>query len=168
LKRRVFRHSSSTQSPKHNGLGGYTILGRVLLTAAVLFEKMEYYRDEMSLRAALPLRQPLHLRRTLHQYRYGTKRSTEKLDKSQVVYRQTAPTKEYLHHPACEEKDQSKCQHCHCEETKSKWRDCHQCFSDSRKLPRVLMVDQLWLWILDGRKYPKPTKLSLKGYHSSS
>jgi hypothetical protein len=137
------------------GLSRGGILGRIFLTAAFLFEKMEYFYDEMSLKLSIYAQAPLHPRRTLHQYRYGTRKSTEKLDKTQVVYRRTAPSREYLHHPACEEKDRQKCQHAHCEkEDTHEFRDCRQCFSDSRKLPRMIMVDQLWLWVLDGSKHP--------------
>lgn len=110
---------------------------------------MEYFYEEASLKLSIYAQAPLHPRRTLHQYRYGTLKMTEKLDKTQVVYRRTAPLTEYLHHPACKEQDRRKCQHAHCEEKTPRFRYCRQCFSDSQKLPRLIMVDQLWLWVLD-------------------
>jgi hypothetical protein len=30
---------------------------------------------------------------------------------------------------------------------------CLQCNEDIRKTPRIIMVDQLWLWILDESKH---------------
>jgi len=143
------------------------------MTAKTLLLPVLPYRRESPLKLSIYAQAPLHPRRTLHQYRYGTIKSTKKLDKTQVVYRRTAPLTEYLHHPACKEKDRQKCQHAHCEEESEenirKFRDCRQCFSDSQKLPRLIMVDQLWLWVLDGRelslyrKCPIPLKIMHNG-----
>ncbi|KAE9376263.1 hypothetical protein N431DRAFT_462111 [Stipitochalara longipes BDJ] len=111
---------------------------------------MEYFYEEMSLKLSIYGQPPLHPRRTLHQYRYGTRKSTEKLDKTQVVFRRTGPLPESLHCATCTENDRRKCLHAHCtEEATDMFYDCEQCFSNSRKVPYLIMVDQLWLWVLD-------------------
>jgi hypothetical protein len=52
-----------------------------------------------------------------------------------------------MHHHTCKKKKEQ-CDHHHCNWTKEE--QCYQCQHDIRKVARVVMVDQLWLWILDG------------------
>ncbi len=124
-----------------------TILGRVLFRAAILSEAMEYHYDQELLRDNLHKIPPLHPRRTLDQSYYWTLKTTKKRDRDQVVYRGTAPQKEFMHHHTCKKKE-DECDHHHCNWTKDE--QCDQCQHDIRKVARVVMVDQLWLWILDG------------------
>jgi hypothetical protein len=124
-----------------------TILGRVLFGAAILSEAMEYHYDKELLRDNLHKTPPLHPRRTLDQSYYWTLKTTKKRDRDQVVYRGTAPQKEFMHHHTCKKKKEH-CDHHHCTWTKDE--QCDQCQHDIRKVARVVMVDQLWLWILDG------------------
>jgi hypothetical protein len=109
-------------------------LGQILLRAAHLYEAMSYYHEEVLLKEFLHHDPPFHPRRTLHQSHYWTLRTTKKLDREQVVYRGTAPKTEFRHSGIdCV-------------------GGCLQCRVDIRKVPRVIMVDQLWLWILNGSK----------------
>lgn len=124
---------------------GKRLLGRLLLCAAALSEAMNYYTDEKLIRQYLDLERPLlHPRRTLDQSYYWTLKSTQKRDRDQVVYRGTAPKPEHMHH-WCEKDKLEKNQ-------EGKNIVCDQCRADIRKVPRVVMVDQLWLWILDESK----------------
>ncbi|PMD59492.1 uncharacterized protein K444DRAFT_613449 [Hyaloscypha bicolor E] len=113
-----------------------TLLGRVLYRAAKLWEAMNYYKEEHVLKEFLHNSPPLHPRRTLDQSYYWTLRSTQKKARDQVVYRGTAPKKQFMHKMHCK--------------TFTKEPPCRQCLDDIRKRSRVIMVDQLWLWILDG------------------
>ena len=124
-----------------------TVLGRVLFRAAILSEAMEYHYDQELLRDNLHKRPPLHPRRTLDQSYYWTLKTTKKRDRDQVVYRGTAPQKEFMHHHTCKKKKEQ-CDHHHCNWTKEE--GCNQCQHDIQQVARVVMVDQLWLWILDG------------------
>jgi hypothetical protein len=131
-----------------------TVLGQVLYRAALLFEAMEYYFDQELLRDYLHETPPLHPRRTLDQSYYWTLKTTKKRDRDQVVYRGTAPDKEFMHHHNCgKEKENCKKDQSHCDWTSKE--GCDQCQHDIRKVARVVMVDQLWLWILDASTSPR-------------
>jgi hypothetical protein len=110
------------------------LLGQVLFRAAQLSEAMEYYQEKELLKTYLHHDPPLHPRRTLDQSYYWTLKTTKRRDRDQVVYRGTAPNKEFPHSGV------------HCKV------GCEHCRDDIRKVPRIIMVDQLWLWILDGSK----------------
>jgi hypothetical protein len=111
-----------------------TVLGQVLYRAALLWDAMDCYNDQELVKSDLHNDPPLHPRRTLDQSFYWTLKSTETRDTDQVVYRETSPNKNFMH----------KGTHCNA--------GCYQCHSDSRMVPRLIMVDQLWLWILGGSK----------------
>jgi len=115
-------------APKH-------LLGRVLYRAAQLSEAMDFYYEEQLLKEFLHSNPPFHPRRTLDQSYYWTLQSTKKRDRDQVVYRGTSPKKKFIHKEHCKTKKEP---------------PCRQCWDDIRKVPRVIMVDQLWLWILNG------------------
>jgi hypothetical protein len=112
------------------------LLGRLLLDAAKLYENMDGYTDEKLIRNYLTTKPPLHPRRTLDQSYYWTQKQTNYRDKDQIVYRATAPRSESLHH-ACGKN------------TAARKSACAQCNEDIKKIPRLVMVDQLWMWILD-------------------
>ena len=122
-------------------LAPHNVLGQVLYRAAILSEAMEYYHEEKLLETFLHNNPPFHPRRTLDQSYYWTLKTTKRRDRDQVVYRATAPDKKFMHDANDEEKGCTR-------------YGCKQCRRDIRKLPRVIMVDQLWLWILDGSKKP--------------
>ena len=117
-------------------LAPITPLGKILYRAALLSEAIDNYQEQEMLKTYLYNDPPFHPRRTLDQSYYWTLKTTKKRDRDQVVYRGTAPNKDFMHSGLHHEPGH--CQHC--------WRDI-------RKVPRVIMVDQLWLWILDGSKY---------------
>ncbi|KAL2168027.1 hypothetical protein VTG60DRAFT_503 [Thermothelomyces hinnuleus] len=102
-------------------------LGHALRCASALLEAMDSHVEEQLTMRYLHAEPPLHPRRTLDQAYYGALRSTGARDRDQVVYRGTTA------------------QPHQCVGAEA----CPQCKEDSRKTPRILMVDQLWLWCLD-------------------
>lgn len=123
-------------------------LGQYLLDAARLYEGMTNYRDKSLLRKYLPHNPPLmQPRRTLDQAYYWTLKSTRNRDRDQVIYRATTAKPEHFHRYEYDE-----------EKKEGKWPaheefeirgECQDCKTNIRKLSRVIMVDQLWMWILD-------------------
>jgi hypothetical protein len=110
------------------------VLGKVLMQAAALMDAIDFRTEEKLILEYLHKKPPLHPRRTLDQSYYGALKDTATRDRDQVVYRATTPAG----HDCQENIDKDDC-----------WRKCKQCQEDSRKIPRLIMVDQLWLWILD-------------------
>ena len=108
------------------------LLGCVLRSAAALLEAMEFRTEARLIGRYLHGDAPLHPRRTLDQSYYGALKNTGTRDRDQVVYRATTPQQ----HDCYE----------HIDEQTGK---CTQCLDDIKKVPRLIMVDQLWLWILD-------------------
>ncbi|KAK4143414.1 uncharacterized protein C8A04DRAFT_37425 [Dichotomopilus funicola] len=104
-----------------------TAVGQVFRTAAALMEAMDSHVDEQFTMRYLHENPPLHPRRTLDQAYYGALRSTGTRDRDQVVYRGTAPKPHKCLLPG----------------------KCQQCNEDVCKTARLLMVDQLWMWVLD-------------------
>lgn len=121
---------------------GETPLGKLFLLAAKLYEEMDSYTDEKIIGQYLMNSSPLHPRRTLDQSYYWTLRDTRSRDRDQVVYRGTAPSPKLLHHD-CPKKFTKR---------EKKEKPCVQCHENSKKVARVVMVDQLWMWILDESK----------------
>ncbi|KAI1086348.1 hypothetical protein F5B19DRAFT_163230 [Rostrohypoxylon terebratum] len=120
-------------------------LGQYLLDAARLYEGMSNYRDKKLLRKYLCADPPLHPRRTLDQAYHWTLNSTWHRDRDQVVYRHTTTKPEDFHRYDHHER---------------KWVEhedfdikdkCDECNMNIKKLSRVVMVDQLWMWILDAK-----------------
>lgn len=107
-----------------------TALGRMLKAAASLLEAMEFHAEERLIYKYLHARPPLHPRRTLDQSYYGALKNTGTRDRDQVVYRGTAPGEHDCAGQAY----------------------CEECKNESHKVSRIIMVDQLWLWILDESK----------------
>ncbi|RYO82235.1 hypothetical protein DL766_003209 [Monosporascus sp. MC13-8B] len=108
------------------------LIGHVLRAAAALLEAMDFDIEERLTMKYLNERSPLHPRRTLDQSYYGALKSTGTRDRDQVVHRATKPT---LHDCAG-----------HLE---GEYGKCRVCQDNSKDVPRIIMVDQLWLWILD-------------------
>jgi hypothetical protein len=118
-----------------SGLGGTlkgTLLGQVLYNAALLSREMEYFDEKQLVRDCLYRTPPLHPRRPLHQSKYGGISNISTPRRDQVLYRVTAQENDHI---PCS------CKH-----------GCPRCRGEIRKVPRVIMASQLWLWILDGRK----------------
>ncbi len=164
-------------------------LGQLLIDAARLYEAMSVFRDEQLLKKYLHHNPPLHTRRTLDQSYYWILKSTKARDRDQVVYRGTRMVPDFSHtlqqvQEAQEEVSRLKFWQKQPEprgrlEWKYHWREtdkhgCEQCRSEIRKVPRLIMVDQLWMWILDESTiitlFPKRygvNKQDLSGVHRS-
>ena len=106
-----------------------TEVGQVLFDAAMMYEAMSTYQETRLIRKYLHEDPPLHPRRTLEQTNEWTLGlSWHASARDQVVYRATRPKQMDFHS---------------IDPTSKEWRD------RTRKLPRVMMIDQLWMWIID-------------------
>lgn len=101
---------------------------------------MDSYTDKKLIQRYLTATPSLHPRRTLDQAYYWTLKDTRKRDRDQVVYRATAPNRNLLQHVCLQEQ---------MIEDNIKSTTCLQCLENVRKIPRIVMVDQLWMWVLD-------------------
>lgn len=125
-------------------------LGQVLFDAAMLYETMTTYREQSLIRKYLHEDPPLHPRRTLEQTNEWTlSLSWHASARDQVVHRATRPKQLDFHSPVDEP-------------FTKEWMD------RIRKVPRVMMIDQLWMWILDDQTVitccPDNGELSENGY----
>lgn len=125
-------------------------LGQYLLDAARLFEGMTSYRDRKLLEAYLMKDPPMHPRRTLHQAYYQSQNNTNHKYRDQVVYRATTADSLKFHrwdvnrsiwtgHDSENDKQLDELNH----------EPCSECTANIQKVSRVIMVDQLWMWVLD-------------------
>lgn len=155
------RRPDAAPSRRKNELGCY------LLAASRLYEGMTTYRDRMLLRKYLPKDPPIHPRRTLDQAYYWAPKSTKKRDKDQVIYRGTTVSPDAFHVY---------------DKKKGEWpdhdglegKDCSICRTNIRKVSQVIMVDQLWMWVLGEKTlitcFPKrygANKQDYSGVHKS-
>ena len=135
----------------NKSIQGQSHLGRMLLLAAALYEAMDSHTDEMLIERYLNFKPSLHPRRTLDQSYYWTLKDTRKRDRDQVVYRATAPNSKLMHHKCFKGVRGNKSVNQALVDGSVK-PTCLQCLEDSRRVPRVVMVDQLWMWVLDESK----------------
>jgi len=105
----------------------------------------------MLLKEFLHSNPPFHPRRTLDQSYYWTHRSTKKINRDQVVFRGATPMQKFVHSAH--------------RMTKKGEPLCRQYWDDIRKVPRVIMVGQLWLWILNGSTWCIFHNLSSPTFH---
>ncbi|KAK8137001.1 hypothetical protein PG984_004941 [Apiospora sp. TS-2023a] len=128
-------------------------LGQYLLDSARLYEGIANYRDKKLLDKYLHADPPIHPRRTLDQAYYWSLNTTQGRDRDQVVYRGTRAAVENLHQ--FDIRNQVWPKH---EEQKDAWispeshednAPCRACQDNIRKISRLIMVDQLWMWVLD-------------------
>jgi len=133
------RRKLATRPVTNKTIQGQSLLGRMLLLAATLYEAMDAHTDEMLIQRYLTATPPLHPRRTLDQSYYWTLKDTRKRDRDQVVYRGTAPNPTLMHHWCLKGKKGDK----------NVKPSCAQCIEDVKRVPRVIMCDQLWMWVLD-------------------
>lgn len=150
-------------------------LAQVLVKASKLYEQMMTYPDQRILEEYLFKHPPLHPRRTLDQAYFWRLRNTRLRDRDQVVYRYTNAkfSHRYLPQPPTDPKNDrsvtrnqghsgpSICTHGYEPgPEKEDWvwtrhgqyereHGCDQCNEDIKKVPRAIMVDQIWLWVLD-------------------
>ncbi|KAF6833635.1 ankyrin repeat protein [Colletotrichum musicola] len=182
----------------HGRLISKNKLGQYLLDAARLYEAMATYRDRKLLEEYLHKDPPLHPRRTLDQSYYWTLKTTKARDRDQVVYRGTTMNEQNIHR--FHEHSREDCKHrslrsrltgkpdddTSCQDSTIgvyKWDGhwtkmddfgCEHCRGEIRKVSRVVMVDQLWMWILDKKtiitSFPKrygTNKQDASGVHKS-
>lgn len=143
-------------------------LAKILVRAARLYEQMITYPDQKLMEQYLFKYPPLHPRRTLDQAYFWRLRDTRLRDRDQVVYRYT--NAQFAHKrrpqpPSDVKNDRSRIftggtkptAHEHSDgnwvwtrhgQYEEKYQ-CNQCEEDIRKTSRAIMVDQLWMWILD-------------------
>ncbi|KAF3349987.1 Cytochrome c oxidase subunit 6B [Verticillium dahliae VDG1] len=148
----------STTNPKRE-------LGQFLVDAARLYEAMSTFRDRRLLKNYLNWDPPLHPRRTLDQAYYWTLNTTKSRDRDQVVYRATTAKSKDFH-----------------QFDNGGWPDhqdlyespCRSCTAGIQKVSRVMMVDQLWMWVLDEKtlitSFPKrygTQKYDYSGVHKA-
>ncbi|KAK7744941.1 hypothetical protein SLS53_003174 [Cytospora paraplurivora] len=148
-------------------------LAQVLINAAKLYECIVAYPDQQILKTYLFKESSLHPRRTLDQAYFWRLRTTRIRDRDQVVYRYTSA--EFAHKyrlsadvnhknskPTFRTKNSNLAGTLHIKgqelEENRKWTrhgsyerkyGCDHCTSDIRKVSRAVMVDQLWMWVLD-------------------
>lgn len=153
-------------------------LGQYLLDAARLFEGMTGYRDKKLLQRFLMVDPPMHPRRTLDQAYYWSLNTTNYRDRDQVVYRATTadPLKFHRWDPdRCTWTGHDREEGLTSEErSKLEHKTCSDCTENIRKISRVIMVDQLWMWVLDEKTiitcFPKrygANKHDTSGIHKS-
>lgn len=141
-------------------------LGQLLLDAAHLYEAISLFRDKkISEHYMAGEIATLHPRRTLDQYYFGSLKTTRARDRDQVVYRGTTRDTERAHRFKNPEKRKALLSHMvrdafhPCRHPKTRqWtghtsfedkHGCSHCTKDVQKVSRVIMVDQLWMWVLD-------------------
>jgi hypothetical protein len=128
---------------KHGRVITKSLLGQYLIDAARLYEAMSNYRDKKLVEKYLHLDPPLHPRRTLDQAYYWTLNTTKSRDRDQVVYRGTRAPVSQLHQ--FDLKNQCWPKH---DELRIEGA-CDTCRANIRRVSRLVMVDQLWMWVLD-------------------
>ncbi|KAL5896377.1 hypothetical protein ACKVWM_003580 [Pyricularia oryzae] len=151
-------------------------LGRYLIHAANLYETITLYRDQKMLEKYLITKEgqySLHPRRTLGQWANWSPEIIKSTDRDQTVYQGTAMDPNNAHNLMRMERGiLGEPQGLHLKtkpsrigslgnyRTGSAGNDQRlnssypefvygQCLRDVRKVPRLVMVDQLWMWILD-------------------
>lgn len=147
-------------------------LAKVLIKAARLYEQIMTYPDQRIMEKDLFSDPPLHPRRTLDQAYFWRLRTTRSRDRDQVVYRHTNAEFAHKYRPQdaahkrekkspSSTKNQTRPTSGQADMTDSEnWQwsrhgefeeayGCAQCDADIRKVPRAIMVDQLWMWVLD-------------------
>lgn len=147
-------------------------LAKVLIRAARLYELIMTYPDQRIMEKDLFSDPPLHPRRTLDQAYFWRLRTTRSRDRDQVVYRHTNAEFAHKYRPLdavhkSHKKPPSSLKNDTCPTSEQadmtdveNWQwsrhgefedkyGCAQCDADIRKVPRAIMVDQLWMWVLD-------------------
>ncbi|KUI67954.1 hypothetical protein VM1G_02760 [Cytospora mali] len=147
-------------------------LAQVLVKAAKLYEQIITFPDQQIMEKYLFKNASLHPRRTLDQAYFWRLRTTRLRDRDQVVYRYT--NAEFAHRYQVPSDNHRKRKSASSNENASRFRclhtkqpepeesmewtrhgsyeqqnGCDQCTRDICKVSRAIMVDQLWMWVLD-------------------
>ena len=116
-------------------------LAQYLMDASRLYSGIQNYRDKKLIQKYLHFDPPMHPRRTLDKAHVLNTRTWR--TKDQVVFRATSTNPASFHHYDAVE---------------GKWPDheglgihesCPDCLRNISNTPRLVMVDQLWMWFLD-------------------
>ncbi|KAI0441664.1 hypothetical protein F4803DRAFT_409970 [Xylaria telfairii] len=160
-RRRALLAVARFQSPGAPPRGNHP-LSQYLLDAARLYEELHNYPDTSLIEKYLYADPPLHPRRTLDQGYHTTLQTTRLRDRNQVVYRATTPTRA-LHSVFERARHRASCHRC-----LSSSLQCSICAS-VRSVSQVVMVDQLWMWILGQKTIITcfPRRYGLRGRDSS-
>ena len=146
-------------------------LGQLLIDAARLFEAVAAFQDNKVIEKYLFADPPLHPRRSLDQAYFWKLRSTCRRDRDQVVYRYTSPRFHHIYRVPDKNDDEAEVERLvektrarnegrHLDKGPNKWQwsghgkfedehGCEECEFQIRKTARAVMVDQLWMWVLD-------------------
>lgn len=177
--RKIFQKPSEifrgVGTDEHGILQPKALLAQVFVKAARLYEQMTTYPDQQLLEDYLFKHPPLHPRRTLDQAYFWRLRNTRLRDRDQVVYRYTNAdfAHKYRPQPPTDLKNETSIAALNSRSHQAGHHDgrdnmpaeehwawtrhgkyeedngCDQCNEDIRKVSRAIMVDQLWLWVLD-------------------
>ncbi|KAK6836282.1 Magnesium transport protein CorA- transmembrane region [Apiospora arundinis] len=120
-------------------------LGQYLMDASRLYEGISNYRDKKLLHKYLYVDAPIHPRRTLDQAYYWSLQSTDNRDRDQVVYRATTAAAKSRHQFDIGRQIWPDHENLHDD------GPCQTCRDRVRQTSKLIMVDQLWLWVLDER-----------------
>lgn len=135
---------NSLKADRHGRVKAEDKLGQYLLEAVRLFEGMTNFRDKTLVEQYLVTDDPIHPRRTLDQAYY-----TRARDKDQVVYRATtAPAAKFRQWHS---KERNWKENVTRDPEISDRSNCRECTEDIKMLSRVIMLDQIWMWILDSQ-----------------
>lgn len=138
-------------------------VGKLLFEAAILYEEMSCYTDEKLIERYLNHVPSLNPRRTLDQSYYREIPRTRIRDRDQVVYRGTAPQRNNIFDcdtNRCDKVNSLKKSKNLPQSPPSSRSDkpnnpnshippCSKCVSNTTAVPRIIVVDQLWMWILN-------------------
>jgi len=171
--------------------GSHLHLAQYLIDAARLYEAISTYQDCKLFEQYLFAHPPIHPRRSLDQAYIWRLKSTRRRDRDQVVYRYTKPCARHKYQPQptnpaglpsgllgqmgndCIGNKEGK--------HKLGWIDhdphadgCFECWEDILRVSRCIMVDQLWMWVLDNntvltffpQRYGLGKKKDQSGVHS--
>ncbi|KAH7625148.1 hypothetical protein B0T09DRAFT_361550 [Sordaria sp. MPI-SDFR-AT-0083] len=199
-RRRIARPDEKPYIDDSGRLIVMSALGQYLVDAARLYEAMSTYRDQRMLEKYLFHDPPLHPRRTLDQSYYWTLRTTKARDRDQVIYRDTKL--DFIHklqeaenpkhslwtkrHSSQQNSNRAanstipmtneKLSHGHGDggTTPQDEDDVSPLLNDIKKVSQLIMVDQLWMWVLDEHtiitSFPRrygSNKHDLSGVHRS-
>ena len=117
-------------------------LGQYLLDVASLFEAMSLYEDKLLLRTSLFRSPPLHPRRTLAQSHGQSSRAKWATSRDQFTYQRDGVV--HSRHAWKQFQESTRTEEAKLSAVSEPWLE------QVNTAPKVLMVDQLWLWILDG------------------
>ena len=120
-------------------LGVRSPLGRYLLCAARLYEAMSLHQDKVIIRKTLFKSSRLHARVTLEQMHSRGFRARMAGDRHPPKPRGTRAPRGR----------EQRCRRHGDTPVGEAPHDCEECFEAARRMSKLLMVDQLWLWVLD-------------------